>query len=293
MKVVTVIDLPGHGGLRLLADDVGPADGPKVLMLHGGGQTRFSWGTASRDLAADGLRCIALDSRGHGESDWDPAAQYSPQSMALDVASVIEALGAPVIVVGASLGGLTGIVAAADLGPDVIPGLVLVDVVPQVRTEGSKRIQAFMTGSPDGFADLEEAADAIAAYLPHRPRPTNLDGLRKNLRQRPDGRWVWHWDPAMMAAAPDSEHQVDLKIRRSMIDDAASRLRIPLVLVRGLLSDVVDDEGIELLRALAPQLEVYDLEGAAHTAAADDNDGFAAVVGDFVRRLTGTGRPVS
>jgi pimeloyl-ACP methyl ester carboxylesterase len=280
---VTVIELKGHNGLLLKADDVGPADGPKILLLHGGGQTRQSWGTASASLAADGMRCISLDSRGHGESAWDPEARYAPNDHAIDIAMVIEQIGGPVVLVGASMGGLTGIVAAAELGPEVITGLVLVDVVPRVRHDGSQRIMNFMTGAPDGFADLEEAADAIAAYLPHRPRPTNLNGLKKNLRQRPDGRWVWHWDPAMMSRA--GIESIDLEGRFALIREAAASLTIPLILVRGMLSDVVDDEGIAELKELAPQLEVANLAGAAHTAAADDNDGFAAVVSGFVRRL--------
>lgn len=286
---MTVIELDGADGLRLKADEVGPADGQRVLLLHGGGQTRSSWGTASAKLAAEGLHCFSLDSRGHGESDWDPEGRYGPQNLARDVAEVIRQIGGPVVLVGASLGGLTGLLAAADLGPQAINGLVLVDVVPQLRHEGSARIVAFMNGAPDGFADLEEAADAIAAYLPHRPRPKSLEGLKKNLRQRPDGRWVWHWDPAMFAAhAPGDIDQLRSDMRARM-DGAAQSLTIPLVLVRGLLSDVVDEEGIAALRALAPQLQVANLEGAAHTAAADNNDGFADVVVGFVQRLTASG----
>jgi pimeloyl-ACP methyl ester carboxylesterase len=283
-----VIELEGADGLRLKADEVGPVGGQRVLLLHGGGQTRASWGTASAKLAAEGLHCFALDSRGHGESEWDAQARYGPQNLARDVAEVVRQIGGPVVLVGASLGGLTGLLAAADLGPQAINGLVLVDVVPKVRREGSARIVAFMNGAPDGFGSLEEAADAIAAYLPHRPRPKSLEGLKKNLRQRPDGRWVWHWDPAMFSPGVRGDIDQLQAQMRARLDAAAASLTIPLVLVRGLLSDVVDEEGIEELRALAPHLEVADLEGAAHTAAADNNDGFADVVVGFVQRLTST-----
>jgi pimeloyl-ACP methyl ester carboxylesterase len=283
---VTVIDLKGHNGLVLKADDLGPADGPKVLLMHGGGQTRRSWGTASANLAEDGMHVVSLDSRGHGESEWDPEARYGHADLALDVEQVLQQIGTPVVIVGASMGGLTGIVAADALGPGAVSGLVLVDVVPRVRHEGSQRIMDFMHGAPDGFADLEEAADAIAAYLPHRPRPKNLEGLKKNLRQRPDGRWVWHWDPAMLSGGKGGPALAeDLEDRMVDVKAAAGRLTIPLVLIRGMLSDIVDDQGVDELRQLAPQLEVVSLEGAAHTAAADDNDGFAAVVRDFVHRL--------
>src|SRR5205085_10912095 len=96
----------------------------------------------------------------------------------------------------------------------VARALVLVDVAHQVELEGRNRIGTFMTGAPDGFASLEEAADAIAAYNPHRPRPTDLSGLAKNLRQREDGRWVWHWDPRFVRGKFGSPDET----RSSVID---------------------------------------------------------------------------
>src|SRR5699024_31719 len=120
-------------------------------------------------------------------------------------------------------------------GEDLASALVLVDVVPRVEREGTDRISRFMTGNPDGFANFEEAADAVAAYLPHRPRPKSTGGLRKNLRQRDDGRWYWHWDPEFVTGElrPETHRLVE------RMCDAARRVRVPALLVRGTLSDVV------------------------------------------------------
>lgn len=277
---MTVIEFAGHG-VRLAADVEGPEGGPTVLLLHGGGQTRHSWGLAVRALSSAGTRCVALDLRGHGDSGWASDGSYGPESISKDVEAVVGQLAGPVVIVGASLGGMTGLLTAAALGPDHVPGLVLVDVVPRIRLQGAERIVGFMRAAPDGFASLEEAADAIGDYLPHRPRRGVTPGLRRNLRQRPDGRWVWHWDPAFMHGREPGH------IRQSvpMLEEAAASLRIPVAVVRGMLSDVVDDAGLDSLRVQVPDLQVYDLQGAAHTAAADDNDAFSAAVIAFLAAM--------
>jgi pimeloyl-ACP methyl ester carboxylesterase len=273
------IELPG-ADLRLRADVAGPADGPPVLLIHGGGQTRSSWGRALEQLAARGARAYAIDLRGHGESEWSPDGAYRPEDHAADLVRIMPTLGPePVILVGASLGGMAALLATPQLG-DRVAGLVLVDVVPRLRIAGAERILAFMRSAPDGFADLESAADAVSAYLPHRPRPESHDGLRRNLRQRPDGRWVWHWDPRIVP-----ELIAEASVPQERLDRAAAALTVPTLLLRGVLSDVVDDAGVEHLQELVPHLRVVDLAGAAHTAAADDNDAFVAAVLEFVPGL--------
>ncbi|WP_019873060.1 alpha/beta fold hydrolase [Sporichthya polymorpha] len=265
-------------GVRLAASAAGSAGDPVVLLLHGGGQTRHSWGAATRALGRSRTRCVALDLRGHGDSDWAPDGDYSVAAFAADVVEVQQQLALPVVLVGASLGGMVGALVAAQLGPERVCGLVLVDVVLRARPEGVRRIVDFMTGAPDGFDSLEAAAEAIASYLPHRPQRGVTPGLRNNLRRRSDGRWVWHWDPKFLAGRVPGEARPP----GSGLEDAVRRLTIPVALVRGRLSDIVDDEGVEELRTLVPQLRVYDVAGAAHTAAADDNDAFVEAVRDYL-----------
>jgi pimeloyl-ACP methyl ester carboxylesterase len=277
--ISSTVTLSGADGLKLIADRWGPEDGSGVLMLHGAGQTRHSWKSAGRVLGAAGLRVTALDLRGHGDSEWSPAGNYTLDRHRADVLSVLGQLRTPVTLIGASLGGLTGLLAAA-AAPELITRLTLVDVVPRFEKAGSQRIRDFMHGAPHGFATLDEAADAVAAYLPHRPRPRSTDGLRRNLRQREDGRWYWHWDPRMMADPPrDTPEQ-----RAARFDAAAQSLRIPVMLVQGQLSDVVSDEGVADFQRLVPHLEVVRLANTAHTAAGDDNDAFTTAVVNFCTR---------
>ncbi|MQY29059.1 alpha/beta fold hydrolase [Nocardia aurantia] len=266
-------------GIRLAGESWGPEDGPLAVFLHGGGQTRHSWKDTGAALAKVGLRAVLLDARGHGDSDWAPDGNYSREAQAADLLGVLAELGRPAILVGASMGGLTGLLATTLPGGARIAGLVLVDVVPRPERKGIDRVLNFLTGSPEGFATLEEAADAVAEYLPHRPRPRSPEGLRRNLRQR-DGRWYWHWDPAMMQRP---ERPEDLDLNADELEAAARELTIPVLLVRGRLSDVVGEDSVAAFRALVPHLEYVEIAGAAHTAASDVNDQFTDAVVDFVR----------
>jgi pimeloyl-ACP methyl ester carboxylesterase len=279
------VEFSGVQGLTLVADEwnrgVDAAAGrPTILMLHGGGQNRFSWKNTGQVLADAGFHVVALDSRGHGDSDRAPDADYDVETLTADVMQVLDAIGRPVILIGASMGGLTGILVADRAGPDRVTRLVLVDVVPRFEKNGSARIREFMFSGLHGFGSLEEAADAVAAYLPYRTRPRSPEGLKKNLRLR-DGRWYWHWDPAMMTRPGD-----DPELRTEKIEQAAIDLTIPILLIRGKLSDVVSPEGIQDFRAKVPRAEFVELANAGHTAAGDDNDAFSDAVVEFVRRVT-------
>jgi pimeloyl-ACP methyl ester carboxylesterase len=279
------VEFAGKGGITLIADewnrDAQTGGHPTILMLHGGGQNRYSWKNTGQILADEGYHVIALDSRGHGDSDRAPDADYAVETLKADVLQVLDEIGRPTVLVGASMGGLTGILAAEEAGPDKVTGLVLVDVVPRYEKNGSARIRDFMLGNIDGFGSLEEAADAVAAYLPYRSKPRSPEGLKKNLRLR-DGRWYWHWDPAFMTAPGD-----DPGLRTEMFEQAAADLKIPVLLIRGKLSDVVSPEGVRHFLDTVPRAEFAELSNAGHTAAGDDNDAFSDVVVDFVRRVTG------
>ncbi len=278
------VEFSGIDGITLVADewnrDVDGAGRPTILMLHGGGQNRFSWKNTGQSLADEGYHVVAMDTRGHGDSDRAPDADYAIETLTADVMHVVDAIDRPVVLIGASMGGLTGILVAESAGPDKVTGLVLVDVVPRYEKHGSARIRDFMFGHIHGFGSLEEAANAVAAYLPHRHKPRSPEGLKKNLRLR-DGRWYWHWDPAFMTKPGD-----DPELRTEKFEQAAIDLKIPILLIRGKLSDVVSPEGVRDFLAKVPHAEFVELSNAGHTAAGDDNDAFTDVVVDFVRRHT-------
>jgi pimeloyl-ACP methyl ester carboxylesterase len=247
-------------------------------MLHGGGQNRHSWKNTGQILADGGFHVVALDSRGHGESDRSPTANYSVETLCADTLQVLYQIGRPTVLIGASMGGLTGILAAHEAGAELATKLVLVDVVPRFEKDGSARIRDFMFSGVDGFETLEQAADAVSAYLPHRTRPRSPEGLKKNLRLR-DGRWYWHWDPAFLTKPDD-----DPFTRMEMLEQAAINLEVPILLIRGKLSDVVSAEGVQDFLTKVPHAELVELSDAGHTAAGDDNDAFSEVVVEFVNR---------
>ncbi len=258
----------------------GPSELPPVLLLHGGGQTRHSWAGTASQLAARGYEAWTMDLRGHGDSEWASDGDYTTDAMVEDLDAVCAEIGRPPVVVGASMGGMVGLVSEGSLRPGRFQGLVLVDIATQLEAAGVERIVGFMSAAPDGFATLDEAADAIAAYRPNRPRPTNLDGLRKNLRQGEDGRWRWHWDPAFLSGkSRDGRTDVDT------LGDAARSLAVPTLLVRGRMSDMLSLEGVATFREQCPHAQFVDIADAGHMVVGDRNDAFTAAVVDFVDQL--------
>jgi pimeloyl-ACP methyl ester carboxylesterase len=266
----------GAGGVALVGEARGRPEDPPVLLLHGGGQTRHAWGTTAVSLARSGFHVIALDHRGHGDSAWPDDGDYGLATFADDVRAVAAQLGRAPALVGASLGGLAGLLAEGEGGP-LLAALVLVDVAPRVEQDGVRRILAFMERGLDGFASLDEAAEAIAGYLPHRKRPRDLGGLARNLRQGDDGRWRWHWDPRFVR-----RDEVDPAWSQERFVAAARRLRLPTLVVRGRMSDVLSEDGVRELRTLVPHAAYVDVAGAAHMVAGDDNDAFAGAVIAFL-----------
>lgn len=281
------LQLSGRDGLSLVGDQRGDPGAPSVVFLHGGGQTRHSWSGAAKVVAGSGWRAITLDARGHGESAWSGNGDYRMTTLADDVRLVLDQLDIRPVLVGASLGGLTSIVLTGEVAPGLASGVVLVDIIPQIEPAGAKRIQSFMADrAQTGFASLEEVADAIAAYNPHRPRPTDLSGLSKNVRER-DGRFYWHWDPAFMGGSAGA---ADLSAREvydlDRLERAVERMvaDVPVMLVRGKASDLVSEAGAAAFCSRHPDVEFVDVSGAGHMVAGDRNDAFTSAVVDFLER---------
>jgi pimeloyl-ACP methyl ester carboxylesterase len=269
-------------GVRLAGERWGDRESsPVVLLLHGGGQTRHSWRRTAERLAAVGYTAIALDARGHGDSEWDPEKRYRIDDFVGDVETFVSTLGEPPVIVGASLGGITALVAEGE-HPGTARALVLVDVVVRVEPGGVARIRDFMAANGDGFASLDDVADAIVAYNPLRKRPRNLDGLRKNVRQRADGRWYWHWDPAFLRIDDEPQRRIDPE----RLAAAAAQLTVPTLIVRGKQSDVVSDAGLADMLRLVPHAEAVDVAAAGHMIAGDDNDVFTSRLEAFLARVS-------
>ena len=271
-------------GLSVAATVSGDPAGRPAILLHGGGQTRRTWDGTTERLVAAGWRTIALDMRGHGESEWARDGDYGIEALVGDLRAVVETLAHPPVLIGASLGGLTGLVLVGEQ-PDAASALVLVDVAAKLEMDGVERIKEFMLSKVDGFDSLDEVADAIAAYNPHRPRPTDLSGLERVLRKRDDGRWVWHWDPVFMGADKEIGRRGRDPTDRTLIESSARSITIPTLLVRGRQSDLLSEEGATHLLGLIPHARYVDVAGAGHMVAGDRNDAFADAVVDFLADL--------
>src|SRR6185436_11969066 len=263
----------GASGNTLVGEVYGE-EGPPVLLLHGGGQTRHAWKKTGDLIARMGRVAYAVDQRGHGDSEWITNGAYQYTDFAADARVLADTLAergdVRPAVVGASLGGMAALLANCPSGKTQhFSALVLVDITPRVDREG--------------FGSIAEAADAVAAYLPHRPRPRSHEGLKKNLRLHPDGRWRWHWDPRFLegnrrigAGAGDVE--------RALVA-AAKRVTIPALLVRGASSELVQEEHARDFLKLVPHAAYVDVSGARHMVAGDRNDQFANAIEDFLSNL--------
>jgi len=283
--------LKGAAGNTLVADVFGDAGQP-VMLLHGGGQTRHAWGRTAEHLARAGALAYAIDQRGHGDSEWVADGHYGFADFADDAAAVARTLaqrtGQRPITIGASLGGMSSLLAEgkserAGQGP-LFAAIVLVDITPRVDHSGVQKIQGFMRErSAEGFATVAEAADAVAAYLPHRKRPRSNDGLRKNLRLHPDGRWRWHWDPKVLQG--ERSFAQDQSVLEDAIVEAAKAITVPALLVRGGSSELVQEAHVREFLELVPHAEYIDVAEARHMVAGDSNDLFSDAVLDFVGKL--------
>ncbi|GAE50461.1 alpha/beta fold hydrolase [Xanthomonas arboricola] len=257
---------------------------PTVLLAHGFGQTRHAWESTAARLADAGYRTLAYDARGHGDSGFNDAdLPYSATQFTDDLIVLAGEQAEPPVLVAASMGGLFGLLAEARW-PGLFRAIVLVDITPRWDTAGVERILRFMTAHPDGFASLDAAADAIAAYLLQRPRKT-AEQLQALLRQRADGRWRWHWDPRLV----DELAGQDPHAQQQTLLDAAARVRCPMLLISGGRSNLVTPDNINEFLSIAPHAQHVHLPDATHMLAGDDNTTFTATVLHYLDALPPVG----
>ncbi|MFC8529910.1 alpha/beta fold hydrolase [Nocardia sp. NPDC057227] len=281
MTATTTVVLLRGDGVALTAERFEPeAAGARgtVLLLHGGGQTRHSWQRTGRRLAAAGWTALAVDARGHGDSEWAADGDYSIAAHARDLTAVVTALDERPMLVGASMGGLAALTAQG-AAPELARALVLVDITPRAEADGVDRITAFMRDGLAGFDTLAAAAAAVTAYNPHRPRPARPEGLRKNLRER-DGRWYWHWDPRLLSHPDNATARAAGRERDARA--AARRITVPTLLIQGMRSDVVGPDGVRDLLELIPHARHVGVDRAGHMVGGDDNDVLTTGLLDFL-----------
>ena len=268
-------------GLNIEATALGNPDDSLVILLHGGGQTRHAWGATAEKLSQSGFYALAVDLRGHGDSDWSEEGDYAIESYRNDLVSIIEEIGKPAFLIGASLGGMISLSTAGDLNyQHLCRALVMVDIGIYPNEEGSNEILDFMSSGFKGFDSLEEASNAITSYLPHREKPKDLTGLKKNLRLKEDGRYYWHWDPKFIQSRTDNQDRSEYRDRQR---NYAKSVRVPTLLIRGALSNVVTKEEVADFLETIGHAEFIEIDKAAHMIVGDRNDIFANAAIEFLQ----------
>ena len=229
----------GFEGLRLVADVRGDPSGWPVLFLHGGGQTRHAWGSTAEIVAAQGWRTVALDLRGHGDSDWAPNGDYSFTAFCADCVAVCDKLGSPRYWSGppwVACRPCSPRGPATDRSP---PAWCWWTSLPKPTPTGSSASPEFMQSGFDGFDTLEDGGRGDRRLHPPRGPGSQPPGLKKVLRQR-DDRWYWHWDPLVIS--PGADRGGAGSVHRAARCGGKQHPR-PTMLVWGLLSDVVSQGG--------------------------------------------------
>jgi pimeloyl-ACP methyl ester carboxylesterase len=268
-------------GLSLAVETRHAGGSPTLVFAHGFGQTRGAWTAAAEVLAAAGCRCVTFDTRGHGESDRLASGDYHMDQFADDLMRIVAAQPEPPILVGASMGGLLGMVIAGEVKPAPFRALVLVDITPRWETAGVERILAFMQAHPDGFASYADAAEQIAAYLPQRKARKSEEQLRPLLREGEDGRLRWHWDPALLAGVAHESERYQPRLLA-----AAANIDVPVLLLSGERSDVVSRATVDEFLKTVPHAQHVELPKATHMVAGDANDAFTREVERFVHSMS-------
>jgi pimeloyl-ACP methyl ester carboxylesterase len=267
------------GRMRFRYLDWGTAGKKPLLFLHGGGLTAHTWDLVCLALRAD-YRCLALDLRGHGDSEWSPEMDYGIAAHSGDVEALVDHLGLDGLgLVGMSLGGLTAI-AYAGRHSARLSALVIVDSGPEGREEGARRIQEFVA-APAEFASIDEVIERALSFNPRRDPKLLRRSLQHNLRQMPDGKLTWKHDRRHRAKFDAAEWTR----RRLGLWDEVARITCPTLVVRGGRSDVFHDEDAEKLAKALPRGSWVRVEDAGHTVQGDNPRGLVAELRRFLDPL--------
>jgi pimeloyl-ACP methyl ester carboxylesterase len=267
----------------------GPSGAPAVLAMHGGGQTAYMFEEIGGALR-DGRHVIAPDLPGHGESSGMPSRdQFTRQHLAETVPPLLAEFGlaagtAPVAIVGASLGGIIALTVAA-AHSDLVGAIVLIDVAHRLEDEGVRRIVSFMHRH-ESFGSLEEAAEAVAEFVPNRPK-SDPQRLRRNLRQRPDGRWVWKHN--LRSVNADDIERVDANAMLEGLQDDLPKVTCPVLVLRGASSDVLSEDGATEIAELLADARIATVHNAGHLAAGDNSASTVSLVRTFLDEVVPLG----
>ena len=267
-------------GLRFHYLEWGGADNPPLLLLHGFAQTCHSWDFVALSLC-DRFRVIALDQRGHGDTEWATDGDYSADAYQGDIDAVVDALGLTgLVLIGLSMGGRNAFTYAA-CHPEKVRALVIVDAAPETQSAGTSNITRFVQ-QEDELDSIDQFVERVRRYNPRRPVEQIRGSIRHNIKQLPSGKWTWKYDRRLRAERRPTPPGADLVAR---LWGYVEELRHPTLVVRGGQSDVVaQDTAAEMVRRMRNG-RLATVEGAGHLVMGDDPAGFERAVTSFLAEL--------
>ena len=246
-----------------------------MLFLHGGALTAHTWDLCCLALR-DEFHCIALDQRGHGDSDWAPDADYSIAAQREDVRGFVEQLGLDrCVLVGMSMGAINALAFAIHYA-ERLSHLVLIDAGPEVRRPGSRRIRDFVNGGAKPES-LDAIIERALAFNPRRDPKILRRSLMHNLRQQTDGTWVWKYDRRRFQQMGETHSAERRKLADSLVN-----VTCPTLVVRGAESDVFQEEDAERLAKNLPDGRYVSIPRAGHTVQGDNPKDLAAALREFL-----------
>lgn len=267
----------GLNGLRFHYSDwpASDPDAPTLLILHGCTGHARSWDTFATAMT-DRYRVLALDQRGHGETEWAAPSAYTNAHMVSDVGEFVGALGLQrIALLGLSMGGRVAIHYAGGR-PAELDRLVIVDIGPETGGSGSARIQSGVQ-SNDTFDSLEDAFAQARATNSRPPEEHQRYRITHNLMQIPNGRWTYRYDKALRDPS-------NPRPRPSPEEGwtAVRNINVPTLVLRGELSDILAREIAERMVTEIPDARLVEVEGSGHPIPLDRPDEFAAAVRTFL-----------
>jgi pimeloyl-ACP methyl ester carboxylesterase len=278
--------VPGADGLSLHLLEWSQ-DGVPFLLLHGFGNEAHIWDDFAPAVAPH-YRTLALDHRGHGDSDWDPERRYDHDTLVRDIEAVSQALGIErLVLVGHSLGGRIATLFAGR-HPERMAGLVLVDIGPEVDARGVIRIRMEIESNPmPTYESVEEYARVLSLAYPAGRADALMRMARHGLRHRDDRRFELKLDPALRGMAERGETAEDAAERaRATIAaqwEALKRISCPTLVVRGAASDVLSpDTADRMVEEVLPNASLAVVPQAGHSVMTDNPEGFLAVMSLFL-----------
>ena len=267
-------------GMRFHYLDWGSPEKPPAVLLHGFAQTGHSWDFVALGLC-DRFHVIALDQRGHGDSDWAPDGDYSPEAAQQDLHAIVEALGlSDFLLIGLSMGGRNSFTYSAN-HPEKVRALVVVDAAPENKTDGTQNIRRFVQ-QDDELDSIDAFVERVRSYNPRRPVEQIRGSILHNLKQLPNGKWTWKYDKRLRS--PERRMGSDPETTKRLWGYVES-LRCPTLVVRGEVSDVIALETAEAFHRRIPNARLATVEKAGHLVMGDNPVGFQQAVTDFLKDL--------